>query len=144
MVEKWLSSPPAVTVAATICGGWNLARPGSEELLLEAPDGSWFGPSDFSDNGRFLLVQQFISVDDSRIYVLDLEERVLYLVAGNPEFPSANKAISFDRQGTGFYFITNQRGRAAELAWRALEAGLGNRVPDPWKPLGRVRVCGQR
>jgi len=96
-------------------------KPGSEELLLEAPDGSWFGPTDFSDNGRFLLVQQFISVDDSRVYVLDLEQRVLYLVAGNPEFPSANKAISFDRQGSGFYFITNQRGRSAELAWRALQ-----------------------
>ena len=92
-------------------------KPGSEELLLEAPDGSWFGPSDFSDNGRLILVQQFISVDDSRIYILDLESRNLYLVAGSAEAPSANKAISFDHLGTGFYFITNQRGRSAELAW---------------------------
>ena len=35
-------------------------KPGSEELLLEAPDGSWFGPADFSPNGRYLLVQRFI------------------------------------------------------------------------------------
>jgi len=98
-------------------------KPGSEELLLEAPGGSWFGPADFSQDGRLLLVQQFISVDDSRIYVLDLEERLLHLVAGNAENPSANKAITFDRRKDGFYFITNQRGRSAELAWRPLEEG---------------------
>lgn len=97
-------------------------RPGSEELLLEAPDGSWFGPADFSQDGRWLLVQQFISVDDSRIYVLDLENRDLYLGAGNPEAPSANKAVGFDRRAKGFYFITNQRGRAAELAYRPLDS----------------------
>lgn len=96
-------------------------KPGSEELLLEAPGGSWFGPVDFSHDGRLLLVQQFISVDDSRIYVLDLKERLLHLVAGNAETPSANKAITFDRRKNGFYFITNQRGRSAELAWRPLE-----------------------
>ena len=96
-------------------------RPGSEELLLEAPPGSWYAAADFSDNGRLLLVQQFLGVDDSRIHVLDLETRELSLVAGNPEWPSANKAIAFDRRGNGFYFITNVRGRAAELAWQPLD-----------------------
>ena len=96
-------------------------RPGSEELLLDAPDGTWFGPADFSHDGRWLLVQQFVSVDDSRIYLLDLEERALYLGAGGDEQPSANKAIGFDRRDRGFYFITNQRGRSAELAYRPLD-----------------------
>jgi len=96
-------------------------RPGSEELLLEAPPGSWYAAADFSDNGRLLLVQQFLGVDDSRIHVLDLETRELSLGAGNPEWPSANKAIAFDRRGNGFYFITNVRGRAAELAWQPLD-----------------------
>jgi len=97
-------------------------RPGREELLLEAPEGSWYGPADFSDDGRLLLVQQFVSVDDSRIHILDLETRELRRVAGgHPEFPSANKATAFDRRGDGFYFITNARGRAAELAWQPLD-----------------------
>ncbi len=98
-------------------------RPGSEELLLEAPDGSWFGPADFSDDGRYLLVQQFISVDDSRIYILDLVERDLFLVAGGEEIPSANKAIEFGSGGPGFFFITNRRGQSAELAWLMPEQG---------------------
>ena len=114
-------------------------QPDDASLLLEAPPGSWYGPADFSDDGRFLLVQQFLSVLDSRIYVLDLESGSVHRVAGDPEIPSANRAICFDPLGSGFYFISNARGRAAELAWRpvepdstgiALTAGIGWDVTD--------------
>jgi len=98
-------------------------QPANAELLLEAPPGSWYGPVDFSGNGRLLLVQQVLSVLDSRIYILDLQDHSMRLVAGDPDNPSANRAIAFDRHGEGFYFISNARGRAAELAWRPL-------VPD--------------
>lgn len=98
----------------------NPDRADSSKLLLEAPEGTWYGPADFSNDGKYLLVQQFINVDDSRIYVLRLADRNLQFLAGNEETPSANRAISFDRKGDGFYFITNERGRAAELAWQPL------------------------
>jgi len=96
-------------------------RPGSEELLLEAPAGSWFGPADFSRDGKYLLVQQALTVSDSRIYVLNLRNRELQLLAGSPEYPTANRAICFDWKGEGFYYITNARGHAAELAWKSLD-----------------------
>ena len=96
-------------------------EPENAELLLEAPAGSWYGPVDFSRNGRYLLVQQFWNVDDSRIYLLDLNDRSLRMVAGSTENPSANRAVSFDRRNGGFYYITNTRGRAAELAWQSIE-----------------------
>lgn len=92
----------------------------SSRMLLEAPDGTWYGPVDFSNDGKYLLVQQFINVDDSRIYVLRLKDLDLQFLAGNEDTASANRAISFDRRGDGFYFITNERGRAAELAWQPL------------------------
>jgi dipeptidyl aminopeptidase/acylaminoacyl peptidase len=96
-------------------------QPGSEELLLEAPAGSWFGPADFSRDGKYLLVQQALTVNDSRIYVLDLRNRELLLLAGSPEYPTANRAAGFDRTGGGFYYITNARGHAAELAWKSFD-----------------------
>lgn len=96
-------------------------RPGSEKLFLEAPDGTWFGPADFSRSGEYLLVQQFFSVLDSRIHVFNLKDGSSQLLAGSSEYPSANRAISFDRRTRGFYFITNMRGRAAELAWKSLD-----------------------
>ena len=96
-------------------------QPDSARILLEAPDGAWWGPVDFSDDGRHLLVQQFLGVDDSRIFLLDLRDNGLQLLAGGEEIPSANRAVSFDRQDKGFYYITNARGRAAELAWKPLD-----------------------
>lgn len=96
-------------------------RPASAEMLLEAPAGSWYGPADFSKNGRLLLVQQALAVNDSRIYTLDLRSRELQLLAGGPEFPSANRAVAFDRKGDGFYYLTNAGGLAAELAWKSLD-----------------------
>jgi dipeptidyl aminopeptidase/acylaminoacyl peptidase len=110
-------------------------RPESAELLVEAPDGSWFGPVDFSDNGEYLLLQQFTSVDDSRVYILDLKTRELRLMAGSAELPSANKALSFDRRGKGFFYITNSNGRAAELAWQPLDESIPTRyitAGSPW------------
>jgi len=99
-------------------------RPEGGELLLEAPTGTWFGPADFTRNGQLLLVQQFLSVNDSRIYVLDLKSRELQSMAGDPENQTANRAVSFDRKGEGFYYITNARGRAAELAWKSLDPAV--------------------
>jgi dipeptidyl aminopeptidase/acylaminoacyl peptidase len=96
-------------------------EPKSAELLLEAPAGSWLGPADFSDGNRFLLIQQFFSVDDSRVLLFDLRKRSITLQAGGDEYPSANRAVAFDRKGTGFYFITNSRGLAAELAWQSID-----------------------
>jgi dipeptidyl aminopeptidase/acylaminoacyl peptidase len=98
----------------------NPDRPDSGEMLLQAPHGSWYGPADFSKDGKHLLVQQFLNVNDSRIYAFNLKEGAAVLLAGNEESPSANRAISFDSRSEGFYLITNRRGRAAELAWQPL------------------------
>ncbi|NNK33636.1 MAG: S9 family peptidase, partial [Xanthomonadales bacterium] len=96
-------------------------RPESATLLQEAPDGSWLGPADFSKDGDYLLVQQFLSVDDSRIHVLDLRDGSIPVSVGGGEYLSANRAVAFDRRGEGFFFITNGRGQAAELAWQSLD-----------------------
>ena len=91
------------------------------ELLLEAKNGDWWAAADFSRNGKTLLLQQMLDIADSRIYILDLDSRELRLVVGDAEMPSANRANVFDADSKGFYFITNQRGQAAELAWRSIE-----------------------
>jgi dipeptidyl aminopeptidase/acylaminoacyl peptidase len=95
--------------------------PERAELLLEAPAGSWLGPTDFSKENNYLLIQQFFSVDDSRVLLFDLRDRSIRVQVGGGEYPSANRAVAFDRKGTGFYFITNARGLAAELAWQSID-----------------------
>jgi len=85
-------------------------------LLLETDDGTLWKPIDFSHDGKKLLVQQFLSVADSRIYVKELPGGELRLLAGDAENPSSNIATSFDRQDKNVLFVTNQRDGAAELA----------------------------
>ena len=96
-------------------------RPAQARILLEAPDQSWWLPLDFSPDGRLLLVQQFVSVADSRIHVLNLASGQLRLLAGGGSRPSSNVAAAFGRDGRGMMFITSQRGLAAELAWMPLD-----------------------
>ncbi len=103
-------------------------HPEDTELLVEASDGDWWGPADFSKDGKYLLVQQYIAVSDSRIYLLDLKSREMRIVAGNTGEPTANRAAVFDRRGKGFYLVTNARGMAAELAWKSLQPWRRDRV----------------
>ena len=44
------------------------------------------------------------------------------------QFINDVQAIAFDRRGNGFYFITNVRGRAAELAWQPLDPAVIGRL----------------
>ncbi len=109
--------------------------PASARAVYESGDGSWWGPGDFSEDGRYMLLQQFISVEDSRIHVVDLESDYMRIVAGDEQNPSANRVVGFSKTEVGFYFITNDRGRAAELAWRPLARDRGTRYVTediPW------------
>jgi len=94
-------------------------------LLLATEDGTLWKPVDFSRDGKKLLIQQFVSVADSRVYIKDLPNGKLTLLAGDAENPSSNIASGFSRRDDSVYFVTNQHGGAAELA----KAVLGE-VPD--------------
>lgn len=98
-------------------------NPEAAESVHESDDGAWWGPGDFSEDGRYMLLQQYISVEDSRIYLKDLETGDMRLLVGSDETPSANRVAGFDGNEVGFYFITNARGQAAELAWKPLARG---------------------
>ena len=85
-------------------------------LLLATDDGTLWKPVDFSRDGKKLLVQQFVSVADSRIYIKNLPDGELQLLTGSAENPSSNIATGFDRRDGNVFFVTNQNDGAAELA----------------------------
>jgi dipeptidyl aminopeptidase/acylaminoacyl peptidase len=97
--------------------------PGAAELVLESPDGSWWGPAEFSESGSRVLIENYVSIADSRVYLLDLDSRQPELVAGGPENTSANYPMAFDEDDGGFWLVTDQGGEFAQLAWQSLEAG---------------------
>lgn len=101
----------------------DIHHPAAAAAVLEAPDDSWWEPVDFTDDGKSLLLQQFVGANDSRIHLLDLASGERRPLMGDPNAPSANRAVVFDRKSEGFYAITNARGLGAELAWQSLQAG---------------------
>jgi dipeptidyl aminopeptidase/acylaminoacyl peptidase len=90
-------------------------------LAHATEDGTLWKPVDFSRDGKKLLIQQFISVADSRVYLKDLTTGELRLIAGDAENPSSNIATGFDSEDKNILFVTNQRDSEAEIAKASLD-----------------------
>ena len=96
--------------------------PAGSEMILESPDGTWWGPAEFSESGSKMLIENYVSIADSRVHLLDLDSRQNELMAGGPDNSSANYPVGFDEDDGGFWFVTDQGGEFQQLAWQPLEA----------------------
>jgi dipeptidyl aminopeptidase/acylaminoacyl peptidase len=101
----------------------NVDNPETAGIVLESPDGTWWGGVDFSADNQHLLVLNYVGNADSRIHLLNLETGERRMLAGDPENPSSNIPVAFDREGKGFFFVTDVTGDFQQLAWQSLEAG---------------------
>lgn len=98
-------------------------NPEDAKLVLESPDGSWWGPAEFSQTGTKVLVTNYVSITDSRVNLLDLDTGNVTLLAGGAADPSVNDPLAFDDDNDGFWFITDRAGEFSVLAWQSLEEG---------------------
>ncbi len=101
----------------------NVTNPESAGMVLESPDGTWWGAVDWSPDNQQLLILNYVGNADSRIHLLDLESGKLRRLAGDPENPNSNSPVAFDREGKGFYFVTDVNGEFKQLAWLSFEEG---------------------
>jgi dipeptidyl aminopeptidase/acylaminoacyl peptidase len=112
----------------------DIAQPERARMVLEAPaGGALWKPVSFSRDGRRLLVQQYQDITDSRIHVLELDSGQLRELVGLAGQPSGNVAIGFDASDEGVFFVSNKRGKSAEIGW----VGLSSEAPRRYvqKPL---------
>lgn len=98
-------------------------NPEDAKVVLESPDGSWWGPAEFSQTGTKVLVTNYISITDSRVNLLNLDTGNVTLLAGGAADPSVNDPLAFDDDNDGFWFITDRAGEFSVLAWQSLEEG---------------------
>ena len=113
----------------------NVNNPETAGIVLESPDGTWWGGVDFSPDNQKLLIVNYVGNADARIQLLDLETKALRLLAGDADNPSLNLPLAFDREGDGFFFITDQDGEFKRLAYQPLEPGAAHVVITddiPW------------
>ncbi|MDH3746901.1 MAG: prolyl oligopeptidase family serine peptidase [Gammaproteobacteria bacterium] len=97
--------------------------PDSTKIVLTSPDGSWWGPTEFSENGSRLLATNYVSITDSSAQVVDLDSGNVTLLAGGEGNISTNYPIAFDDTADGFWLITSQGSDFQRLAWQSLEPG---------------------
>lgn len=97
---------------------WMMEPPGNllAKLLVEAPNGNYWTPVDWSADGKQLLVEEYVSIRESRLYQVDTESGARQLLEG--EKVSVNHGIGYDRDGTGYFFLTDQQGNFNQLAHR--------------------------
>ncbi|MFN2167979.1 MAG: alpha/beta fold hydrolase, partial [Anaerolineae bacterium] len=95
--------------------------PAQARMVWAAPDQALWKPVRFSRDGRLLLVQQYRNITDSRIHLLDLDSGQMQELVGLEDQPSSNIAIGFDADQAGFFFVSNKRGRSAEIGWAPLQ-----------------------
>jgi len=96
---------------------------GEPRMILESPDGSWWGPVDFAPDNASLLIVQYISANDSRIHVLDLERGEVERLAGGGETMSRNLPSGFSVDGESVFFATDAGSEFAQLARMDLDSG---------------------
>jgi dipeptidyl aminopeptidase/acylaminoacyl peptidase len=109
-------------------------QPESARLVLEAPDGTSWSPADFDARGSRLLVNNFISITESRVYLLDLATGTRETLAGGGD-GGTNAAAAFDADGDGFFLVTDRGSEFRRLAWQPLKPGATPQVVTadiPW------------
>ena len=95
----------------------SLDDPQNSKLILESPDGSWWGAVDWTEDDDKVLIQNYISIANSKAYIVDLNTKKKTLLLGKKDTPSVNSALAFDKDDKGIFFITNQYGEFNQLAY---------------------------
>jgi dipeptidyl aminopeptidase/acylaminoacyl peptidase len=95
----------------------NPSNPSSNRLLLQVDSGGW-GTSDWSPDDKKLLVSEFISANESYLWIVDAEtgEKTLLTPKGGSE-KVAYGGAGFSRDGKGVYVTTDKDSEFQRLAY---------------------------
>lgn len=151
--SAWIWDDAGARIAVT-----NNARNGRDmDLLLLSPDGgapprlvkelsgSW-SPVDFSPDGGRVLLQEYRSILDSRLAVLDLATGALTPVSAPGPQPQAWAEASFSADGTQVFAVTDLGGEHRALVAVPLGGGPVRTVSPaaPWDVEGLVHSPDRR
>lgn len=102
-----------------------VADTAAARLAVEASGGAWFAATDWSADGRKLLVGEYVSITDSRVHLVDLETGERRRLAGGDAEPAAWLGIAptFHPDGQGAFVSTDAGGLFTRLAYLPLDGG---------------------
>lgn len=90
--------------------------PKSEKLLCENKGGGW-GMVDWSPDDKQILVGEYISINESYLYLLDVASGKMTILTPKDEKEKvAYSAAKFDKTGKGIYIVSDKESEFARLA----------------------------
>ena len=94
-------------------------------LALESPDGTWWGPADWSPDNSHIIITNYVSVTDSRLHLLDVDTGELRHLAGGGDQPASYSGITprFSGDGSGVFLTTDAGGNFRRLIYHDFESG---------------------
>lgn len=106
----------------------NPETPELAKLVWESPDGTWWGPGAWSADGSHLLIQQYSSASNSKIYILDVDTGDSELLEGSDDDSSTNYVLAFGEEDEGYYYVSTQFSEFEELVYRSFSGSDPVRV----------------
>ena len=88
----------------------------SNKLVLENKGGGW-GIVDWSVNDEQLLIQEGLSVNESRLYTLDLKTGIKTRLLPEKDERTTYQGVAYARDGKGIFMITNKDNEFNRLAF---------------------------
>jgi len=101
-------------------------NPKSDRRLAELEGGGW-GPMDWSPDDRQLLVMQYVSVNESYLWLFDAQSGQRTLLTPKGKEPVAYDAALFSKDGKGLYVVSDRDSEFQRLGY----FDLGNKRFTP-------------
>jgi len=93
----------------------NPLKPEDTQLILEVKGGGW-GISDLSEDGKKLLISEYVSANDSYLYLYDLETKKLEPITDRKEKGVVQSAGVFSKNTDEIFYLTDRNNEFSRLA----------------------------
>lgn len=93
----------------------NPLKPEETQLVLEVKGGGW-GISDLSEDGKKLLISEYVSANDSYLYIYDLETKKLEPITDRKEKGVVQSGASFSKNPDKIFYVTDRDNEFSRLA----------------------------
>ncbi|WP_053082689.1 prolyl oligopeptidase family serine peptidase [Chryseobacterium angstadtii] len=93
----------------------NPLKPEDTQLVLELKGGGW-GISDLSEDGKKLLISEYVSANDSYLYLFDLETKKLEPITDREEKGVVQVAGTFSKNPDEIFYVTDRNNEFSRLA----------------------------
>jgi dipeptidyl aminopeptidase/acylaminoacyl peptidase len=107
----------------------NPLDPGSDRMVVENHGGGW-NVIDWSPDDKNLLLEEYISVNETRLYQVNVSTGRKNRLLPEKEEAATYSGICYSKDGNGIYLITNKSAEFNQLAYFNFSSGKLNYISE--------------